>query len=66
MASSSGVRHARMKERNPKDLIEQPNRRLRARYSEVVKLRELVKKVESELNDGKSIDQPHDALSRRG
>jgi capsular polysaccharide biosynthesis protein len=55
-----------MKERNPKDLIEQPNRRLHARYSEVVKLRELVKKVESELNDGKSIDQPHDALSRRG
>jgi hypothetical protein len=54
-----------MKERNPKDLLEQPNKRLRARYSEVVKLRELVKKVESELNDGKSIDQPHDSLSRR-
>jgi hypothetical protein len=36
---------------------------LRVRYCEVVKLRELVKKAESRLDDGKPGDRPHD---RRG
>jgi hypothetical protein len=54
-----------MKQRKPKDLAEKMDmdKSLRARYSERVKLRELVKKAESTLNDGKSSDRTHD---RRG
>ena len=55
-----------MKQRQPKDLADKLDESLRVRYSEVVKLRELVRKAESELNDGKSGDQPHDSFSRRG
>jgi hypothetical protein len=54
-----------MKQRKPKDRDEKLDRSLRARHSEVVKLRELVKKAESKLHDGKSSDQPHGPLSRR-
>jgi capsular polysaccharide biosynthesis protein len=54
-----------MKERKPKDSPKQANKTLSARYSEVVKLRELVKKVESEFNDGKSIDQTYNSLTSR-
>jgi hypothetical protein len=40
-----------MKQRKPKDLIEEPDKPLRVRYSEVVELRELVKKAQSEVDD---------------
>jgi hypothetical protein len=60
-----------MKQRKPKNLAEKLDKSkldksLRVRYSELVELRELVKKAESEVRgDGKSSDQPHDSLSRR-
>ena len=54
-----------MKQRKPKDLAEKLDKAMRARYSELVKLRELVKKAESKLKDGKSTDRPHDSPSRR-
>jgi hypothetical protein len=54
-----------MKQRKPKDLAEKVDKSLHARYLEVVKLRELVKKAGTKLNDGKSGDQLHDSLSRR-
>jgi hypothetical protein len=54
-----------MKQRKPKNLAEKLDKSLRVRYSELVELRELVKKAESEVRgDGKSSDQPHDSLSR--
>lgn len=56
MASHGCVRRTGMKQRKPKDLAEKMDmdESLRDRYSEVVKLRELVKKAESKLDDGKS------------
>ena len=49
-----------MKQRKPKDLAEKLDESLRIRYSEVIKLRELVRKAESKLNDGKSSDPSPD------
>lgn len=47
-----GALHAPdMKQRKPKDLIEELDKPLRVRYSEVVELRELVKKAQSEVDD---------------
>jgi hypothetical protein len=47
-----------MKQRKPKDLAKKLDKSLRVRYSEVVKLRELVKKAESKLRgNGKSSDR---------
>jgi|HubBroStandDraft_1064217.scaffolds.fasta_scaffold1482031_1 hypothetical protein len=54
-----------MKQRKPKDRDEKLDKSLRAKHSEVVRLRELVKKAESELHDGKSSDQRRNHLSRR-
>jgi hypothetical protein len=54
-----------MKQRKPKDRDEKSDESLRARYAEVVKLRELVKKAESKLRDGKSSDPPQGSSSRR-
>jgi hypothetical protein len=42
---------ADMKQRKPKDLVDERDKPLRVRYSEVVELRELVKKAQSEVND---------------
>jgi hypothetical protein len=53
-----------MKERKPKDLADKLDKSLRLQYSEVVKLRELVKKVEAKARgDGKS--GVHHSLNRR-
>jgi len=43
-----------MKLRKPKKLVEMSDKPLRVRYSEVVALRELVKKAQSEAKDRKS------------
>jgi len=61
VASRGCVRRTGMKQRKPKDLAEKMDmdKSLRARYFEVVKLRELVKKAESKLDDGKSSDRRH-------
>jgi hypothetical protein len=40
-----------MKQRKPKDLADERDKPLRVRYSEVVELRELVKKAQSEVSD---------------
>jgi hypothetical protein len=40
-----------MKQRKPKDLVDELDKPLRVRYSEVVELRELVKKAQSEVAD---------------
>ncbi len=45
-----------MKQRQPKDLAEKPEKSLRARYSEVVKLRELVKQARSKISDETKTD----------
>ena len=54
-----------MTQRKPKDRDEKLDKSLRAKHSEVVRLRELVKKAESKLHDGKSSDQPRNPLRRR-
>jgi hypothetical protein len=47
-----------MKHRKPKDLAKKLDKSLRVRYSEVVKLRELVKKAQSQAREnGKSSDR---------
>jgi hypothetical protein len=40
-----------MKPRKPKDLAEKPEKSLRARYSEILKLRELVKQARSKISE---------------
>ena len=48
----------KQKQRKPKDLAEKLDKSLRVRYSEVVKLRELVKKAQSQARgNGKSSDR---------
>ena len=48
-----------MKLRKQKNLLEKSDKPLRVRYSEVVALRERVKKALSEANDRKSNDKRH-------
>jgi hypothetical protein len=49
-----------MKQRKPKDLAEKLHKSLRVRRAEVVKLRELVKKAQSQVRgNGKSSDRRH-------
>jgi hypothetical protein len=51
-------RSANVKQRKPKDLAKKLDKSLRVRYSEVVKLRELVKKAQSQVRgNGKSSDR---------
>jgi hypothetical protein len=45
-----------MKPRKPKDLPEKPGKSLRVRYSEIVKLRELVKQARSKISEEAKID----------
>jgi hypothetical protein len=47
----------KQKQRKPKDLAEKLDKSLRARYAEVVKLRELVKRESKVRGDGKSSDR---------
>jgi hypothetical protein len=47
-----------MKQRKPKDLAKKSDKSLRVRYSEVVKLRELVKKEQAQVRgNGKPSDR---------
>jgi hypothetical protein len=62
---ADALRRSSMKQREPKDPAEKSDKALRVRYSEVLKLRELVKEAESRLHDGKSSDQPPDFLRHR-
>jgi hypothetical protein len=49
-----------MKQRKPKDLAKKLDKSLRVRYSEVIKLRELVKKAQSQVRrNGRSSDRRH-------
>jgi hypothetical protein len=45
-----------MKPRKPKDLAKKPEKSLRVRYSEIVKLRELVKQARSKISEEAKID----------
>jgi hypothetical protein len=49
-----------MKPRKPKDLAEKPEKSLRVRYSEVVKLRDLVKQARSKISDDAKTDDLND------
>ena len=54
----SCARRSGMKQRKPKDLAKKMDKSLRIRYSEVIKLRESVKKAQSQVRgNGKSSDR---------